>query len=233
MKRLIGTILAVIAIASSTLAVAQHKTNSTFCYNNPEACGKAKPATINRVGAVMIPNGHLRNLLPADLVHLDRTKPTYPCNENGVKDFNAQGLCNAARSEGSGQQYVLRGNTAFIVHGGKPVKYAAFNSGTDSSGVAYLSDEARQFGEQHGWRHDPRSNTMVAINAAPPVAQAPDDCTGKVMLEKIACERNKNQTLRGTSTATASADPCAGKSSAEKQLCLLEQGVKAGVLKSR
>ncbi|MBS0436500.1 MAG: hypothetical protein JSR75_16700 [Proteobacteria bacterium] len=203
MKRLIGTFLAIFAIAAlSDAAIAQkvYKRNSTYCYEHPGAAGGCEntQAPTGRVGTVMIPNSYMRNLLPSDLVYVDRTKPTYPCDDNGAHVIGSLKFCSNAVSQGTGQRYVLMGDTTFIVHGGKLVKYAAFNGGTDSAGVAYLSPEARQYAEAHGYRYDQRSNTMVAINAPKETPQAPNDCSGKVMLEKIKCEALNNQTLRGS-----------------------------------
>lgn len=203
MKRLIGTFLAIFAIAFSFAAFAQHKTNSTYCYNHPEECKGGRQEAGNRLGKTGPINAHLNVFLPQDLFLVDRLKPTYPCGEDGVRINASPGYCSDVVSQGSGQRYVLRsspqGDAAFLVHNGRPTRYVGMNGGSDSSGVAYLTPEAKQYAEQKGYRLDPRSNTMVAIDAPPQVtAQAPNDCSGKVMLEKIKCEALNNQTLRGS-----------------------------------
>ncbi len=198
MKRLIGTVLAILAIAFSPAAFAQqrHKSHSTYCYQHPgEAggCENTRPET-GRVGGALIPNGYQRNLLPSDMVYVDRTKPPSPCDENGSRISPSQGYCRDIVSQSSGQHFVLRlsrgGDAAFIVHNGKLVKYAAFNGGTDSSAVAYLSDEARQYGEQHGYRYDQRSNTMVAVNAPVETPRVIDCKSSRLNIgDRLACTK--------------------------------------------
>ena len=202
LKLAMAVAMAVFAASCMHSAMAVH----TFCDLNPDEArckGKQPNAGILTVGAT----GPTAPFLPKDTVYASRRDNVgRHCDIEGNYTDSSGFRCKEMLSSSSGLHYRVRqsvseGYRVFIVtQNGTLQRYADCEP---SSKVVYQSDVAQKVAKVNGYRLDPGTNTMVAMDAGP--AAAPPPCDEHVTLQNM--NRNLCKDQHGDSTSTAATTP--------------------------
>jgi hypothetical protein len=218
MKRLILMFIAAIfAVFCMHSAVAA----KTFCEAYPDSsrCIGGQQEKPNSVIRAYRP-GHMNGFLPEDASY-DANTPGHSagnsCDANGYDvRGTSQFRCRVMSSKTTGLTYRVQAHRIFTVEDGKPVIYVEFNQ-NGSVIRESISRKAEQFAATSGYKLDPATNRMVAINAGPAAPPRVIDCKDTLNInDRLACTKQGNYGTQNAQTApvapvpqAAQADPCA------------------------